>query len=258
MALAERSLAATFNRPGHTIIDHHTYVFLGDGCMMEGISHEAASLAGMQKLGKLIAVYDDNGISIDGKVVGWFDDNTAQRFEAYGWHVMPHVDGQNSEAVAAALAAARAVTDRPSLICAKTTHRLGRAQQAGHRSHARRSDGRMRKLPPRAGRLGWSSPPFEIPADIRAAGIMREKGARAEQEWRTRSRPTQPEFPALAAELERRMAGDLPAGFDDLLRSLRRRGAGGGQVPRHAAILAGGAERHRAHRCRSCSAARRI
>src|SRR5580658_7687780 len=121
MAIAERSLAATFNRPGHTIIDHHTYVFMGDGCMMEGVSHEAASFAGNQKLGKLICVYDDNGISIDGKVQGWFSDNTAQRFEAYGWHVLPHVDGQDREAVAKALALARAVTDKPSLICAKTT-----------------------------------------------------------------------------------------------------------------------------------------
>src|SRR6202047_3073490 len=120
MALAERSLAATFNRPGHAIIDHHTYVFVGDGCMMEGISHEAASFAGMQQLGKLIAIYDDNGISIYGKVAGWFGDNTAERFEAYGWHVQRNVDGQNSDAVAAALAAAAAVTDKPSFICAKT------------------------------------------------------------------------------------------------------------------------------------------
>jgi transketolase len=132
MALAERSLAATFNRPGHTIIDHHTYVFLGDGCMMEGISHEVASIAGVQKLGKLILVYDDNGISIDGKVVGWFGDNTAERFEAYGWHVLPHVDGQNSDAIAAALAAARAETGRPSLICAKTVIGWGAPNKRGH------------------------------------------------------------------------------------------------------------------------------
>ena len=135
MALAERSLAATFNRPGHNIIDHHTYVFVGDGCMMEGISHEAASLAGMQQLGKLIAVYDDNGISIDGKVVGWFDDDTAHRFEAYGWHVIPHVDGQSSEAVAAALAAARAVTDKPSFICAKTIIGFGAPKQGTQAMH---------------------------------------------------------------------------------------------------------------------------
>ncbi len=191
MALAERSLAATFNRPGHNIIDHHTYVFVGDGCMMEGISHEAASLAGMQQLRKLIAVYDDNGISIDGKVVGWFDDDTARRFEAYGWHVIPHVDGQSSEAVAAALAAARAVSE---------------AMGAEDIAIARKT-------------LGWTSPPFEIPADIRAAWDRREKGAAAEREWRTRFAAYRQEFPALAAELERRMAGDLPSGSDDLVRA---------------------------------------
>ena len=120
MAMAERTLAATFNRPGHPIIDHHTYVFLGDGCLMEGISHEVGSFAGTQKLGKLIVIYDDNGISIDGKVIGWFADNSAQRFEAYGWHVIPKVDGHDSAAIGAALAAARAVTDKPSLICCKT------------------------------------------------------------------------------------------------------------------------------------------
>src|ERR1700732_5334411 len=131
MALAERSLAATFNRPGHRVVDHHTYVFVGDGCMMEGISHEAASLAGMQQLGKLIAVYDNNGISIDGKVVGWFDDNTAERFAAYGWDVLPHVDGNDRDAVAEALAEARAVRDRPSLICAQTIIGWGAPNKQG-------------------------------------------------------------------------------------------------------------------------------
>jgi len=217
MALAERSLAATFNRPGHTIIDHHTYVFVGDGCMMEGISHEAASLAGMQQLGKLIAVYDDNGISIDGRVVGWFDDDTAHRFEAYGWHVIPNVDGQSSENVAAALAAARAVTDKPSFICAKTLIGFGAPKEGTQVMHGEAMGDADIAVARRT--LGWSSPPFEIPADIRAAWDRREKGAAAEAEWRTRFEAYAQEFPALAAELKRRMAGDLPAGLDGLLRT---------------------------------------
>ena len=216
MALAERSLAATFNLPGHNIIDHHTYVFVGDGCMMEGISHEAASLAGMQQLGKLIAVYDDNGISIDGKVVGWFDDDTAHRFEAYGWHVIPHVDGQSSEAVAAALAAARAVTDKPSFICAKTLIGFGAPKEGTQAMHGEAMGDADIAVARRE--LGWSSPPFEIPADVSAAWDRREKGAAAEREWRTRFGAYKQEFPELAAELERRMAGDLPAGLDELLR----------------------------------------
>ena len=216
MALAERTLAATFNRPGHTIIDHHTYVFLGDGCMMEGISHEIASFAGMQKLGKLILVYDDNGISIDGKVAGWFRDDTARRFEAYGWHVLPHVDGQNSDAVAAALAAARAETGRPSLICAKTVIGWGAPNKQGSASMHGEAMGNEEIAATRV-HLGWTSPPFEIPADIRAAWDMREKGARVEGEWRARFAAYKNEFPALAAELERRMAGDLPGDFDDLI-----------------------------------------
>jgi transketolase len=216
MALAERSLAAAFNRPGHDIIDHHTYVFLGDGCMMEGISHEAASFAGVQKLGKLILVYDDNGISIDGKVVGWFGDDTAQRFEAYGWHVLRHVDGQNSDAVAAALAAARAETGRPSLICAKTVIGWGAPNKQGTASMHGEAMGNEEIAAARL-KLGWTSPPFEIPADIRAAWDRRDKGARAEQEWRTRYEAYKLEFPALAAELQRRMEGGLPGGFADLV-----------------------------------------
>ncbi|MGO9946553.1 MAG: transketolase [Steroidobacteraceae bacterium] len=224
MALAERSLAATFNRPGHTVIDHHTYVFVGDGCMMEGISHEAASLAGMQQLGKLIAIYDDNGISIDGKVTGWFDDDTARRFEAYGWHVVPHVDGHDSEAIAAALAAARAVADKPSFICAKTIIGFGAPKQGTQTMHGEA----MGEADIAAARktLGWTSPPFEIPADIRAEWDRREKGAKAEQQWRAKFAAYKQEFPALAAELERRMAGELPAGFDELMRAF----VGGAQV----------------------------
>ncbi|MGB6353331.1 MAG: transketolase [Steroidobacteraceae bacterium] len=215
MALAERSLAAAFNRPGHSIIDHHTYVFLGDGCMMEGISHEAASFAGVQKLGKLIMVYDDNGISIDGKVKGWFGDDTAERFEAYGWHVLRHVDGQDSAAIAAALAAARAETGRPSLICAKTVIGWGAPNKQGTASMHGEAMGNEEIAATRLN-LGWTSPPFEIPADIRAAWDRREKGARAEQEWRSRYDAYKLEFPALAAELERRMEGVLPGGFADL------------------------------------------
>jgi transketolase len=217
MAMAERSLAATFNRPGHTIIDHYTYAFAGDGCMMEGISHEAASLAGMQKLGKLIVVYDDNGISIDGKVVGWFDDNTAERFEAYGWHVVPHVDGHSSEAITNALAEARAVTDKPSFICAKTIIGFGAPKQGTQTMHGEA----MGEADIAATRktLNWPSPPFEIPAEIRAAWDHRDKGAKAEQQWRSKYAAYKQEFPALAAELERRTAGDLPGGFDDLVRA---------------------------------------
>jgi transketolase len=217
LALAERSLAATFNRPGHNIVDHHTYVFVGDGCMMEGISHEAASLAGMQQLGKLIAVYDDNGISIDGKVIGWFHDDTARRFEAYGWHVVPHVDGHNSEAIAAALAAARAVADKPSFICAKTIIGFGAPKQGTQTMHGEPMG--AEDIAAARKTLGWSSPPFEIPADIRAEWDRREKGAKVEQQWRAKFGAYKQEFPALAAELERRMAGDLPAGFDELLRA---------------------------------------
>jgi len=216
MALAERSLGAAFNRPGHTIIDHHTYVFLGDGCMMEGISHEVASFAGVQKLGKLILVYDDNGISIDGKVVGWFGDNTAERFEAYGWHVIPHVDGQDSAAIAAALAEARAETGRPSLICAKTVIGWGAPNKQGTAAMHGEAMGNEEIAATRLN-LGWTSPPFEIPADIRAAWDRREKGARVEQEWRTRYEAYKAEFPALAAELTRRMEGELPGGFTDLV-----------------------------------------
>jgi transketolase len=216
MALAERTLAATFNRPGHAIIDHHTYVFLGDGCMMEGISHEAASFAGTQKLGKLILIYDHNGISIDGKVAGWFGDDTALRFEAYGWHVQAEVDGHDTAAIAAALEAARAETGRPSLICAKTVIGWGAPNKQGSAAMHGEAVG-VDEIAAARAHLGWSSPPFEVPAEIRAAWDMRDKGNRVEQEWRARFAVYKTEFPALAAELERRMAGDLPSGFAELL-----------------------------------------
>ncbi len=216
MALAERTLAATFNRPGHNIVDHHTYVFVGDGCLMEGISHEVGSFAGTQKLGKLTVIYDDNGISIDGRVEGWFADNTAMRFEAYGWHVVPNVDGHDGEAVSAALAAARAVTDRPSLVCCKTIIGWGAPNKQGKASMHGEPPGAEEIAAARV-HLNWSSPPFEIPTDIRAAWDRREKGAQSESQWRTRWSAYQQAFPDLAAEYERRMVGDLPLNFNALM-----------------------------------------
>jgi transketolase len=215
MALAERALAATFNRPGHAIIDHHTYAFCGDGCLMEGISHEAASFAGTQQLGKLIVVYDDNGISIDGKVKGWFADDTATRFEAYGWHVIRHVDGQDSAAIAAAFDAARAETARPTFICARTVIGWGSPNKAGTAAMHGEAMG-VDEVAATRKQLHWDLPPFEIPQDVRAAWDMREKGARAEAEWRARLAAYRAEFPALAVELERRMTGYLPHGFAQL------------------------------------------
>jgi transketolase len=215
MALAERALAATFNRPGHAIIDHHTYVFAGDGCLMEGISHEVASFAGTQQLGKLIVVYDDNGISIDGKVGGWFADDTPKRFEAYGWHVVPHVDGHDSAAIAAALEAARAEKHKPSLVCCKTIIGWGAPNKQGSPSMHGEAPGADEVAAART-HLGWTAAPFEVPEDIKAAWDLREKGARTEQQWRAQWAAYQSEFPALAAELERRMNGRLPADFDTL------------------------------------------
>ena len=212
MALAERTLAATFNRPGHSIVDHHTYAFAGDGCMMEGISHEAASFAGTQQLGKLIIVYDDNGISIDGPVKGWFTDDTAKRFEAYGWHVIPRVDGQDAGAVAAAFAAARAATDKPSLICARTVIGWGAPNKQGTAAMHGEAPGEEEVAAARV-HLGWTSPAFEIPADISSAWDHKEQGARAEAQWRTAWTTYQAAHPVLAAEYERRMNGELPGGL---------------------------------------------
>ena len=195
MALAERSLAATFNRPGHTIIDHHTYVFLGDGCLMEGISHEVGSFAGTQRLGKLIMVYDDNGISIDGKVQGWFTDDTARRFEAYGWHVLPQVDGHDSDAIAAALAAARAVTDRPSLICARTVIGWGAPNKQGSASMHGEPMGNDEIAAARAA-LGLDLAAVRNSRrDPRGMGYARKRGAGRAGVARASSRPTRPNFP---------------------------------------------------------------
>ena len=212
MALAERLLAAEFNRPGLAIVDHHTYVFLGDGCLMEGISHEACSLAGTLKLGKLIALYDDNGISIDGKVQGWFTDATPQRFEAYGWHVIPAVDGHDVDAVDRAIAAARAVTDRPSLICCKTVIGKGSPNKAGsHDSHGA-ALGEKEVAATRAA-IGWNHPPFEVPKDVYEDWDARTRGAVLEREWSERFGAYEKQHPELAGEFARRMAGELPAGW---------------------------------------------
>ncbi|MDE2347081.1 MAG: transketolase [Gammaproteobacteria bacterium] len=222
MALAERTLAAVFNRPGHAIVDHHTYAFCGDGCLMEGISHEAASFAGAQKLGKLIVVYDDNGISIDGKVRGWFADDSAKRFEAYGWHVAAAVDGHDADAIAAALAAARAITDRPSLICCRTIIGWGAPNKQGSAAMHGEPVGADEIAATRA-HLGWELPPFEIPPDIRSAWDMRAKGANAEMEWRRQWAAYEAAHPGPAAELSRRMSAALPAGFAEFADAMTAR-----------------------------------
>ncbi len=209
MALAEKVLGAQFNRPGHHIIDHYTYVFLGDGCLMEGVSHEACSLAGTWGLGKLIAFWDDNGISIDGHVEGWFSDDTPKRFEAYGWHVIRDVDGHDPEAVAKAIAEARSVNDRPSLICTKTVIGYGAPNLCGsHDCHgAPLGEDEIKAT---RENLGWPYGPFEIPQAIYQAWDAREKGKQWEAEWNEKFAAYKAEFPELAAELERRLAGELP------------------------------------------------
>jgi transketolase len=212
MALAERLLAAEFNRPGHAIVDHHTYVFLGDGCLMEGISHEACSLAGTLKLGKLIALYDDNGISIDGKVAGWFTDDTPKRFEAYGWHVVRAVDGHDVEAVDRAIRAAKAVTDRPSLVCCKTVIGKGAPNKAGSHDAHGAALGEKEVAATRAA-IAWEHVPFEIPQNVYAGWDARARGAESEREWNERFGRYERQHPGLAREFRRRMAGELPAGW---------------------------------------------
>lgn len=215
MAIAERTLAGQFNRPGHEIVDHNTYVFLGDGCLMEGISHEACSLAGSMKLGKLIAFYDDNNISIDGEVrghgdvTGWFLDNTPKRFEAYGWHVISKVDGHNPEAIKKAIDEARSVTDRPSIICCQTIIGFGSPNKQGKEECHGAALGNDEVALTREN-LGWKWAPFEIPAEIYEGWDAKECGAKAENDWNDRFEKYRREFPQLAAEFERRMAGELP------------------------------------------------
>jgi transketolase len=212
MALAEELLAARFNRPGHAIVDHHTYVFLGDGCLMEGISHEAASLAGTWQLGKLIALYDDNGISIDGKTAGWFTDDTPARFRAYGWNVIAPVDGHDVEAVDAAIRAARATRGAPTLICCKTVIGRGSPNRAGSAKAHGEALGKDEVAATRAA-LGWHHAPFEIPAEAYAGWNARECGARLEADWNERFAAYARAWPAEASEFRRRMAGDLPETF---------------------------------------------
>jgi len=212
MALAERELRYTFNRKGFCLVDHHTYVFLGDGCLMEGISHEVCSLAGTLSLGKLIALYDDNGISIDGKVEGWFRDNTPMRFAAYGWHVIPNVDGHNAEAVDAAIAEAKSVTDKPTLICCKTVIGKGSPNMGGSDKVHGAPLGDKEIAATRAA-IGWPHPPFEIPQDIYDAWDCTHKGAGLEAQWNATFVAYEQQFPDLAAEFKRRMAGELPGGF---------------------------------------------
>ncbi|MEY4356890.1 MAG: hypothetical protein RL469_216 [Pseudomonadota bacterium] len=210
MALAERMLGATYNRPGHDVVDHHTWVFLGDGCMMEGISHEAASLAGTLGLGKLICVYDDNGISIDGNVKGWMADDTAKRFAAYGWQVIKDIDGHDAEAVARALKKARANRKQPTLVCTRTVIGWGAPNKQGSKSTHGEPLGADEIAATRKA-LGWEYAPFEIPADVRAAWDQHARGIRAEKAWKRRFNKYRKEFPQLAAEFERRMRGELPA-----------------------------------------------
>jgi transketolase len=210
MAIAERALAAEFNRDGHEIVDHNTWVFLGDGCMMEGISHEACSLAGTLGLGKLIAFWDDNGISIDGHVDGWFTDDTPKRFESYGWHVVPDVDGHDPVAIQKAIDAARAETGKPSLICCRTIIGYGSPNKAGsHDCHGAPLGEDEIALTRKE--LGWDHEPFVVPADIYAAWDAKDRGAGAEADWNERFAAYKASHPDLAAEYERRMAGELPA-----------------------------------------------
>ncbi|ELS9245445.1 transketolase [Vibrio cholerae] len=213
MAIAEKALAAQFNKPGHDIVDHFTYVFMGDGCLMEGISHEACSLAGTLGLGKLIAFWDDNGISIDGHVEGWFSDDTPKRFEAYGWHVIPAVDGHDADAINAAIEAAKAETSRPTLICTQTIIGFGSPNKAGsHDCHGAPLGNDEIKAAREF--LGWEHAPFEIPADIYAAWDAKQAGASKEAAWNEKFAAYAKAYPAEAAEYKRRVAGELPANWE--------------------------------------------
>ncbi len=210
MAIAEKALAGYFNQKGHDIVDHHTYVFMGDGCLMEGISHEACSLAGTLDLGKLIAFWDDNGISIDGHVDGWFTDDTPKRFESYGWHVIPDVDGHDPDALIKAIDMAKAMTDKPTLICCKTTIGFGSPNKAGsHACHGAPLGQEEINLTKAA--LGWDHGAFEVPKNVSTGWDARDKGAEAEKAWNKKFAAYKKAYPELAAEFERRMSGDLPA-----------------------------------------------
>ncbi|MCL5255660.1 MAG: transketolase, partial [Gammaproteobacteria bacterium] len=214
MAIAEKALAAQFNQPQFPIVDHYTYTFLGDGCLMEGISHEVCSLAGTLGLGKLIAFYDDNGISIDGEVEGWFTDDTVKRFESYGWQVIANVDGHDSDAIEQAIAAAKADTARPTLICCKTIIGFGAPNKQGTESchGAPLGDDEIAKT---REALGWKHGAFEVPADVYAAWDAKEKGAADEAQWNELFAAYSEAHPELAAEFSRRMAGELPANWQE-------------------------------------------
>ncbi len=214
MAIAEKALAGQFNRDGHEIVDHNTYVFLGDGCLMEGISHEACSLAGTLGLGKLIAFWDDNGISIDGHVDGWFTDNTPLRFEAYGWHVIPDVDGHDPVAISKAIELAKSVTDKPTLIATKTIIGFGSPNKAGsHACHGAALGQDEIDLTKAA--LGWDHEAFVIPADVYAGWDAKSKGASAESAWNEKFGAYKVAYPELASEYVRRIAGDLPSDWTE-------------------------------------------
>ena len=210
-AMAEKLLANQFNKPGHDIVDHYTYVFLGDGCMMEGVSHEACALAGTWGLGKLVAFWDDNGISIDGHIEGWYTDDTAGRFTAYGWHVQS-VDGHDPVAIQKAIDAAKKVTDKPSLICCKTIIGKGSPNKSGSHDCHGSALGEAEVAATRA-EIGWNYPPFEIPADVYEGWNQKDKGAKRESDWNAKFDAYSKEFPAEAAEFKRRMAGELPGNW---------------------------------------------
>ena len=212
MAIAEKVLAAQFNRDQHKVVDHYTYTFMGDGCLMEGISHEVCSLAGTLGLGKLIGFYDDNGISIDGEVEGWFTDNTPQRFEAYGWQVIRNVDGHDAEEIKTAIETARKNTSQPTLICCKTVIGFGSPNKQGKEECHGAPLGDEEIAATRVA-LNWSHGPFEIPAEIKAEWDAREAGAAAEADWNERFAAYAAAYPQLADELQRRLAGELPADF---------------------------------------------
>ena len=230
MALAEKLLGHEFNRPGFDVVDHHTYVFMGDGCLMEGISHEAASLAGTWGLGKLTALWDDNGISIEGNVSGWFTDDTPARFRAYGWHVVAGVDGHDAAALQKALAEARSVKDKPSLICCKTTIGFGSPNKAGSEATHGSPLGGDEVVATRKN-IGWDHPPFEIPADIRQGWDARLKGQKSEQAWNELFAVYAKANPELAAELQRRLSGKLPAGWQGNIEALMQQVAAATDKP---------------------------
>ena len=218
-AMAEKLLANQFNKPGHDIVDHHTYVFLGDGCIMEGVSHEACALAGTWGLGKLIAFWDDNGISIDGHIEGWYTDDTAKRFESYGWHAIRDVDGHNPDAIEKAIQEAKKITDKPTMICCKTIIGKGSPNKSGSGACHGAALGEDEVALVRK-EIGWDHPPFVIPQDIYDGWNQKDKGQAREAEWNTRFDAYSKEFPDLASELKRRMSNELPANWKKISESL--------------------------------------